>query len=348
MTRLRILRPVSAVVGVIGLLMVATIGGSGTPTIYAVSDDEALEVALQESGFDDPAVEVMDAVASPDDPPVEQVGVSTPVRVDESYDGETDARDPGPDPPFDPAAPLMVSNDDGDPTAVHGRPLRVVLMGDSAAWTLGWELGDALDPGIDVSNRAVIGCGVMPPESQWGSDGDYEQYGPLCADQMEVETRGFSEGPDVVVVWLGAWEVFDHRLMDEDLLVFTARYEEVVEQRLQQRIDRAREIGVPAILTVVPCMGGTPESDNRLVRGDAARVGWVNDRIEEVAARNPGWVRMIDPTPHLCDDEGRPVQANGDGLQLRPDGVHFESDSAVWMWNSWMAGSLASAFLPAG
>ena len=348
---LRGLRPVSAVVGVVSLLVVTTHGATGSPTVFSVSDSEARAVALRDDGF-----ATSRAPASVRPPRSTSTTVVAPPGAGQEVNGEivdqpttpADARDPGPAPPFDPAVSLVVQSADGDPAAVHGRPLRVVLLGDSVAWTLGWSMEGGLDPGIELSTRAIIGCGMMPIDAAWGAAGsDMQDYGSLCAEQAEAERKGYADEPDLILLWMGAWEVFDHVWQGEELKVGSQRYAEVLEGRIQERIDRAREIGVPVVVAVVPCMGEVPAGTFDGVRREEDRVRWVNDRIRKVALRNPGWVRMVDPTSQLCDSSGQPIETTAHGVEIRPDGVHFEVDSAMWLWNTWLTRALASAFDPA-
>ena len=79
-------------------------------------------------------------------------------------------------------------------------------------------------------------------------------------------------------------------------------------------------------------------------RLDPERIAWVNGVIEEVAERSNGWVRLIDPTDQLCDEQGQAYAETPDGLPLRQDGSHFDPAAATWFWNSWLAGQMAAAY----
>ena len=70
----------------------------------------------------------------------------------------------------------------------------------------------------------------------------------------------------------------------------------------------------------------------------------VNGVIRRVAKRNRGWVRLVDPSALLCDADGRAKTETPTGLALREDGAHFTSASAVWFWNTWLAGQVGAAF----
>ena len=103
---------------------------------------------------------------------------------------------------------------------------------------------------------------------------------------------------------------------------------------------------MPTVLPLVPCFGPSPVYP--VERLDARRIAWVNARVRAVALRNRGWVRLVDPTTQLCEPDGTTRERNDQGTEIRPDGAHFERDSAVWFWNGWLAGQLAGAFTDRG
>ena len=116
-----------------------------------------------------------------------------------------------------------------------------------------------------------------------------------------------------------------------------------MEQRLQERVDQYRAAGVATVMPTVPCFGTVaPRLGEE--RYSAERRAWVNERLLAVAARNRTWVRVIDPTPTLCDEQGQARAETPDGVPIRADGAHFDTDSAAWFWNTWLAGQLGAAF----
>jgi hypothetical protein len=124
--------------------------------------------------------------------------------------------------------------------------------------------------------------------------------------------------------------------------VGSERYERVLEQRIQERIDRYKAVGAVTIMPVVPCFAvGAARLGTE--RQDQDRLDWVNERIEAVAERNRGWVRLIDPWDPLCTDDGEAILETPTGLPLREDGSHFDPPAAVWFWNTWLAGQMGAA-----
>jgi peptidoglycan/LPS O-acetylase OafA/YrhL len=321
------------------LIAASTSGGAPAPSYLAVSDAEAAENALDSSsGFGDDGATSGSRISI-----TQPTGI--PATTAATVPATTLPVPPGPPGPF-PAevAPLVSPVAAVDPFDVHDRPLRVMIAGDSVGWSLGWKPSADLTSSVRIEDRAIIGCGVMPPASYWVvKDRSSEQYNRYCLEQANAERIGLEAGPDVVLLWLGAWEVYDHIVFGQELAVFTPEYARVLEQRLQERVDQYRAAGVPTVMPTVPCFG-TVAPRLGTERYDAERRAWVNDRLLAVAARNRTWVRVVDPTSMLCDEQGQARAETPDGVPIRADGAHFDIESAAWFWNSWLAGQLGAAF----
>ncbi|WP_426570973.1 acyltransferase family protein [Aquihabitans sp. McL0605] len=305
---------------VIGVVVGTSAGAPPAPTYASVSDKAVLDAA------------VGDISAAEEAKLLRTTSTTEPI-------------DEGPPGPFTGARSLVVSPTASvDPSARLGRPLKVLLTGDSVGWSLGWELGPTLSPTVSVDNRAIIGCGLMPYRAQFivgGHSG--EDYPPACQKVDVAELKGLADKPDAVLLWVGAWEVYDQQLDGTRYQVGTKAFAHLVEQRIQERVDRYRSVGVPTVMPVVPCFGTTVTRLGK-ERLQPKRIDWVNERVRKVAQRNKGWVRLIDPGPQLCDASGKAFVKTPTGLPLREDGAHFQHDTAVWFWNSWLAGQMGAAF----
>ncbi|MEZ5137270.1 MAG: hypothetical protein R2711_00325 [Acidimicrobiales bacterium] len=298
---------------VLAVVVASAVGAPPAPDYTRVSDQDALDAAL--AGAD---------AAAP--------STTAPPPVDE-----------GPPGPFsglagvdaDPTAQV-------DPTAAFGRPLKVMIAGDSVGWSLGWRLDEGFPASIELTDRAIIGCGLMPQSAAFVvGRRDPERYSDLCLEVGAAERAGLSWSPDVVLLWVGAWEVYDHEVDGRRLRVGSDAYAEVLDERIQQRVDWYRALGIPTIIARVTCFGPNATRLGK-ERHDPERLAWVNERIEAAALRNRGWVRTIDPTDQLCDADGEAIPETPDGLDLRADGAHFDPKTAVWFWRSWLAGQLGA------
>ena len=328
-----------AVVATAGLVVGCTAGATPAPAYLSVTDAQAASVALAPAtGFGRRASLVSDAApattAAPTTTATSQVAVAP-----------TSTTVPVPPGPFAASAPVVV-----DPAAafnarrVHGRALRVMIAGDSVGWSLGWEPASNLTRSVRIDDRAIIGCGLMPPDSSFVVGGfPAERYSDLCLKQAPAEELGLESRPDVVLLWAGAWEVYDHQLNGQTYTVGHKAYRQELDARIQARIDQFRAAGVPTVISLLPCFGvNAPRLGTE--RYDRDRIAWVNGRIKEVAARNPTWVRLIDPESTLCTANGQALDATPSGHPLRADGAHFDAEGAAWFWNTWLAGQLGAAF----
>ncbi len=310
-----------ALVLVVGVIVGTSAGSPDEPDYASVSDEEVLDAALGD-------------LTPADEAELRNAPTTTVVPIDE-----------GPPGPFTGAAdPLVDPEASVDPAIRLGRPLQVMVAGDSVGWSLAWELGGQVNPSVAVRNRAVIGCGLMPPDATALIAGqDPQPYRDLCEKADLVEYKGLGDPTDVVLLWVGAWEVYDQEYQGVRYRVGTERYADFLEEQMQERIDRYRGVGAPTIMPVVPCFGPNAAALGH-ERVDPERVDWVNERVRAVARRNAGWVRLIDPDHKLCDEAGKALAATPEGIPLREDGSHFDPPAAVWFWNSWLVGQVGAAF----
>jgi hypothetical protein len=326
----------ASVAAVAGLLVATSAGSPPPPDYLTVDDGDVTEQVLSTDGFAT-GRGARGAEATPTTP-------STTTPPDAAAAGAPPVVDPGPNPPFDPEASVVVDVLDRSPSQVFDRPLRVVIVGDSVGWSIGWELEGRLLPEVDLQIRAIIGCGTIGHGGSWGVEGrGWFPYKNGCEEQAEAERLGLEAGPDVVLMWIGAWEVFDQRVDGQVLEVGTAAYAERLRADLQRRIDAARAVAVPVVMPVVPCFGPSEQPEYNVRRLDPDAIVWVNEQIRYVAERNPGWVRLVDPSNVLCDAQDEPL-TEVDGLALRQDGAHFDRDAARWFWDAWLGAALASAY----
>ncbi|MCU1371047.1 MAG: acyltransferase 3 [Ilumatobacteraceae bacterium] len=307
-----------ALVLVVGVVVGVAAGAPEEPEYTKVSDEEAIGLSKAEE-----AKLRAEAAITTTAPPIDE----------------------GPPGPFTGAVDVVV-----DPVASVnpanrlGRPLKVMVAGDSVGWSLAWQLGGGVDPSVTIADRAVIGCGLMPPDSKFIVKGrDPEQYGEGCQKADLVELKGLGERPDTVLLWVGAWEVYDHEYQGRSYRVGTKRYAEFLEERIQERVDKYRGIGAATVMPLVPCFAPNAARLGH-ERQDAERIDWVNERVRNVALHNAGWVRLVDPEQKLCDADGKALPATPEGIALREDGSHFDPPAAVWFWNSWLVGQLGAAF----
>jgi peptidoglycan/LPS O-acetylase OafA/YrhL len=211
---------------------------------------------------------------------------------------------------------------------------RVLVAGDSIAVTLGF---DAVRPSqrkqIWLKGVARVGCGLLTGTPLSG--GVTGQSQDECRDWPAQYRKGVKAyDPQVSMLLIGGWEVFDRKLHGQILRVGTAP----MEAELRTKLDEAKRIltadGARFVLLTTPCFSPTTRELGEFgeaARADPARVEWLNDVWRRWAADHPD-VTLLDLDAHACP--GGKYAARIDGVSMRTDGVHFTLPGArlLWKW----------------
>ena len=216
---------------------------------------------------------------------------------------------------------------------------RVLVVGDSVARTMGYglerwaeESGSAV-----VWTTATLGCGLL-------NDGLVREMqfrpGPSPKRCREIEAGWRAQveqfDPEVVVVFSSIWDLQERRLDDwED---FLRPGDPVFEAHLLERYRESVEIlssrGAVVIWVQGPCakapmrpganpIGAGPYGIDRLLHVN-------HDILPILAEEYPESVALLDLFPVLCP-AGEFV-GGVDGVEhIRPDGVHFSHEGAIWI-----------------
>ena len=142
----------------------------------------------------------------------------------------------------------------------------------------------------------------------------------MCANWRQAWAEA-AAGNDVVLVVLGAWDVFDLEIDGQTLTFASPEWDAAFTSRLQSGIDAINESGSTAALLEVPCMrpidvdgAGVPAVPER---GDDARVAHVNDLMRQLAAEQPDRAGFVGGPTQWCN--GSPEATD---TAYRWDGVH--------------------------
>lgn len=212
--------------------------------------------------------------------------------------------------------------------------LRVLTVGDSVAWSLGW--GTPKQAGMRIATAAALGCGILPGRMINNGVIHIETGVPPCATERSRWAQAIENmDPDVIVFGYGAWEVYDHVFGTEVYKVFSDRYRRELLDTLRDDVDFLRsKTSAPIVFLDAPCMhqpsfelGEQPNP-----RNSASRIRWINGVLDEFVATRHDAVAKLAWSKFLCPD-GK-FQETFDGVVLRPDGVHFNATTApiAWEW----------------
>lgn len=223
----------------------------------------------------------------------------------------------------------------GAPAAPHqtgpAAPLKVLLVGDSQAATLGNGLhadaglhGLSAQPGLAVWNRAILGCSIITVPT-FVIDGTQQTNrcggGGTWQRQWTADVAAFH--PDVVVVQAGAWDLYDVAGTGDSIVrpgdaAWTASYTADV----GALFDTLSATGATVVAVRPPCfgtidvVGGGETPPERL---DATRIAAVGVAWQR-AARTHG-AQLLDLDATLCP-------GGSSDRSLRPDGAHYDDQGA--------------------
>lgn len=216
-------------------------------------------------------------------------------------------------------------------------PLRLLIMGDSEADTLGVgiQLGNppvTNERGAGVFGGGQIACGVVLG-AETIQHGQVRPMAPACNVNTPVAERWPAlvradieqDHPNVVLVVAGRIEVLDRRATD------SGPWQNILQpgdaKDVEQQLDLAAQMGIAAHahveLATAPCYssGKQPDGD-AWSEDDPARVRAYNALVRDVAAAHPGQVSVVDLDAVVCP--GGTFQNAIDGVTVRaPDGVHY-------------------------
>jgi hypothetical protein len=222
--------------------------------------------------------------------------------------------------------------------AVPARPRKVMLVGDSVAWTLGGGVLSFPQPDTYVSpfpadhvtlwNLARYGCGITPGTARVGrverppigTCVEWEKTWGAAVEQFQ---------PDLVVFSQALWETYDHRV-DGKVVPFGSADGDALFLATLERVRVAvTGRGARLVLLSAPMYLST-EGEFGADRADYWRYQHLNALQAGYAASHPGDVSTIDLGGHVCSDVVCHEQLPS-GARLRGDGVHFSPEAAAWI-----------------
>ncbi|MEZ5208220.1 MAG: SGNH/GDSL hydrolase family protein [Acidimicrobiales bacterium] len=229
-------------------------------------------------------------------------------------------------------------------TPLTDRPAKVLLLGDSVTYTIGY----GFEGNADTADVAVWKPGGPVLRARRGTPGELsgveEVASETCADCPGLGDAQEQFGPDVVVLGAGPWEIFDRQVDGTWLTYGTPEYDEVLVAELQQIVDQVTADGTPLVLLTSPWFERAPGGDTTAewTPAEKDRIAHFNDILRQVAADNADTVTIVDLGRFVCGDDDC-TSAHG-GEALRSDGVHYDERSARVV-ATWLAPRLRQAAL---
>jgi peptidoglycan/LPS O-acetylase OafA/YrhL len=264
-------------------------------------------------------------------------------RFDQITGGTASASTPTSPPAVEATVVTPTSGVAGSTGATLGRPLRVVVVGDSQANALTINAPASLASTIALTNGSLDGCGIVDKGTMKSSSRVRRSFGDCVGFQDKWAAKASAAHADVALVVLGAWEVFDLSTKDGTLAFGTQAHDDYLLDRLHAGIDALRSTGANVALLEVPCYrpitvkGGLPALPER---GDDQRTRHLNDVLRRAAAVDREHVSFITGPQDFCTNEKLATDTG-----YRWDGVHYYKPGSQLVFNT-IAPELLSLPLP--
>ena len=217
--------------------------------------------------------------------------------------------------------------------AFGAHPVRLLILGDSVAMTLGMGLsvGARSTYGVAVADDATIGCD-LDPQMEVVTSG---AAGPATQGCVGWRTSWpllmSGQRPQVVALGLGRWEVADHLFDGRWVHVGEPAWDAHLSADLKSAIAIFRTFGAKVVLFTMPYVDPSARQPNGLPWSEdsPARARAYNALVSRVAgAVRPGEVTVVDLNKMLSPSGA--YTPTVDGVQVRyTDGIHVSLAGGV-------------------
>jgi peptidoglycan/LPS O-acetylase OafA/YrhL len=220
-----------------------------------------------------------------------------------------------------------------------GPPVRVLLLGDSTALTLGEGLGTAkvlAKYNFKLSDLGILGCGVaFGPEVELMGERytttsvcNGTPYSPSETLKQQPYPYQWLNAmavtrPNVVVLLAGRWEDVDRLYDGKWTNILNPVFATYVKKRLEAASELFTAAGVHMVFMTAPCTDeGEQPNGAAWPEDNPARVAVYNRLVREVAAEFPITDSLVNLNGLVCP--GGKYTATFHGVTIRnTDGVHF-------------------------
>jgi peptidoglycan/LPS O-acetylase OafA/YrhL len=230
----------------------------------------------------------------------------------------------------------------GVPTFSSGPRVRMILFGDSVAFTIGFALGASRAPkadGIDLDSQAQLGCGILVSQQaiSHGTPGTPPPYCRLGAPASQQWPAVWREQvnrfrPDVTVLLIGRWELTDQLIGGRWMHIGQPQFDSVLRDTLEQAVRIGTSTGALMILETPPCFESGEQDNGRPWPEDTStRLHEFDAALRQVAAEHPQTVTVGDLGSRMCP--GGTFESVLNGVRIRSsDGIHVPPTPPAGRW----------------
>ncbi len=204
-------------------------------------------------------------------------------------------------------------------------PKRVLLVGDSLAFTLGvpW-LEDEERYGIELADGALLGC-AFTTQGELDVDGTWEGQSEGCSTAPErwaAEAR--ATHAQEVVVELGYRDQFDWKINGKIVYLGQPAFNAYVRRQIERFVQILGAGGTKILFLSIPYTSPPNLPDGSPAPAASPdRHALINSMLEEAARRHPKTVSVLDIDQTVSP--GDHYDANVNGQLCRFDGIHFSA-----------------------
>jgi hypothetical protein len=182
--------------------------------------------------------------------------------------------------------------------AYAGKPVRLLVVGDSIALTLGMGLaqGARADYGVTISNHSTLGCD-LDPGTEVRTAGKVGPATPGCKDWRAAWSWwAATVHPQVAALGVGRWEVLDHYFDDRWVHIGEPVWDAHVAADLRSAIAIFHDVGARVVLFTMPYVdpAGRQPDGQPWPEDSPARTRAFNALVERVARADPSEVSVVD------------------------------------------------------
>ncbi|MGA2013708.1 MAG: acyltransferase family protein [Solirubrobacteraceae bacterium] len=201
-------------------------------------------------------------------------------------------------------------------------PKRVLLIGDSIAFTIGVPLmSDEQRYGVELANGAILGCSFSA-KGQLDVNGTWEGLSAGCPDALSTWSREEqATHAQEVVVELGYRDEFDWRIDGRVVHLGQPAFDRYVQAQIDRYVAVLGRGGVKVVFLTVPYTDPPAQADGSPApAASASRHTEINAMLQAAARRYPKTVSVLDIDTTLSP--GNHYDAKVNGQLCRFDGIH--------------------------
>ncbi|MEI8051045.1 MAG: acyltransferase family protein [Actinomycetes bacterium] len=219
------------------------------------------------------------------------------------------------------------------PGTATGPPVKVMVLGDSIALTLGQGLSQGTEPwGVEVLNRGWLGCDLDP-------NGTVRIQGPPgpaaqgCRNwRAKFKAQIDQVNPDVVALEVGRWEVVDRLINGQWVHIGDPTWDRMFSHQLSQAIDVLAARGAKVAVLTLPYIKGNSEAPDGTPwpANDPERTDTYNAVLKKVVDESGGKAVLIDLN-RMINPQGV-YTSTVNGVAVRDsDNEHFSPEGGMYL-----------------